>query len=114
MYAAIQALCGNGGPDTIPARGCHIHPLGSRMDFAVDLSSAEAAAAQEGANRLISRALPITVTPDPGMPDILHWRYGTLSIPCGGTHVATARELPPIILKRSKKGAGLTRISTSF
>lgn len=113
MYAAIQELFGVESGE-VPARGCHIHPGGSRMDFAADLDFAQVMAAQELANAMIARGLEIVMQADPGAPGIYIWTCGNLRVPCGGTHVRSAAELAPLSLKRTKKGAGLTRIGATI
>jgi len=112
MFAAVQALFPSG--TEVPSRGCHIHPDGSRMDFAVNLTTEQTYEAEVRANELIARGLQINMLADDDSVGIYNWSYNGLRISCGGTHVRSAGELSSIALKRTKKGAALTRIAASL
>ncbi len=115
MFHAVQEALREGGEDIL-TKGCHIHPQGSRLDFVADLPSDKIPAAESAANGMMQRGLPILMDPEPACDEVFYWNYdnGRILIPCGGTHVKNAAELGDIRLKRSKKGAGLTRVSVAF
>jgi alanyl-tRNA synthetase len=97
-------------------KGCHIHPQGSRFDFAADVPGAKLPDAEAIANELIAKGMPIAMETEPASDEVYYWTYdeGRVVIPCGGTHVRSAAELGPVKLRRSKKGANLTRVSAAF
>lgn len=115
MFHAVQETMREGSDDIL-TKGCHIHPQGSRLDFVADLSSEKFPEAEAATNAMIAKGLPISMDPEPACDEVFYWNYedGRILIPCGGTHVRSATELGDIRLRRSKKGAGLTRISVTF
>lgn len=114
LQAAQEAQRGDEGE--LPVKGCHIHPAGSRIDFATDLPGAILPAVEAIANELIAKGLPIAMEAEPASDEVYYWTYdgGRVVIPCGGTHVRCAAELGPLKLRRSKKGANLTRLAATF
>jgi len=114
LHAVQQTLDKN--DDDLPVKGCHIHPAGSRIDFAADLPGASVPAVETAANDLIATGLPIGMEAEPASDEVYYWTYDgdRIVIPCGGTHVRSATELGPLKLRRSKKGANLTRVAAAF
>jgi alanyl-tRNA synthetase len=114
LYYAIRKIYESPG-DELSLKGCHIGPHWFRFDFAADLSGDKIANVEELANDLIAQGGDIVMEPDPDCYEVFYWRYGNdIIIPCGGTHVRSARELSPIHVRRQKKGAGLTRFYGEF
>lgn len=115
MFHAVQEAMRQ-GPDEIFTKGCHIHPAGSRLDFLADLPSEKFPQAEGMANEMMAKGLAIGMEREPASDEVFYWTYddGRIVIPCGGTHVRSAAELGDIKLRRSKKGAGLTRVVVSF
>lgn len=115
MFHAVQESMRQ-GPEEIFTKGCHIHPAGSRLDFLADLPSEKFPDAESAANTMIAKGLPIGMEREPASDEVFYWTYddNRIVIPCGGTHVRSAAELGDIKLRRSKKGAGLTRVVVSF
>jgi len=113
MFHAIQQTYGCGEP--IQVKGCHIHPLGARLDFYGELDGFLLPEAEALANNLIAANGIIRMEPEPASKEVFYWEYeGVAPIPCGGTHVTSASELAPLRLRRSKKGKGITRITLTM
>jgi alanyl-tRNA synthetase len=108
LYHALRQVYAEPGEELF-LKGCHIDPKGFRFDFAADLAADRLAEAQRLANEWIAQGRDIVMEPDPACYEVFYWRYGDIVIPCGGTHVGSARELAPIGVRRQKKGAGVTR-----
>lgn len=115
MYHAVQTVLSRAGFCEVATKGCSITPDRNRMDFAANIHADQVAEAEAEANALIALGLPIRMESQTVSDDVYYWRYGDdVVIPCGGTHVGSATELGPLRLKRSKKGAGLTRVEAVF
>jgi alanyl-tRNA synthetase len=113
LYHALRQVYGS--PDEeLFLKGCHIDPTGFRFDFAADLAGDRLAEAEGLANDWIAQGRDIVMEPDPTCYEVFYWRYGDIVIPCGGTHVRSARDLAPIAVRRQKKGAGVTRFYGEF
>jgi alanyl-tRNA synthetase len=113
LFHALRTVYAQPGEELF-LKGCHIDRRGFRFDFAADLSGDRLADAETLANELIARGDDIVMEPDPDCYEVFYWRYGDIVIPCGGTHVGSARELAPITVRRQKKGAGVTRFYGEF
>jgi alanyl-tRNA synthetase len=113
LFYALRKVYSSPGEDLF-LKGCHIDRKGFRFDFAADLAADRLSEAQGLANDLIAQGRDIVMEPDPNCYEVFYWRYGDIVIPCGGTHVRSARELAPITVRRQKKGAGVTRFYGEF
>lgn len=113
LYHAIRKIYEAPGEELF-LKGCHIGPAWFRFDLAADLSGDRVADVAALANDLIARGLEIVMEPEPTCYEVFYWRYGDIVMPCGGTHVRSARDLAPIAVRRQKKGAGLTRFYGEF
>ncbi|WP_349370577.1 alanyl-tRNA editing protein [Salinarimonas sp.] len=110
FHALDTVLAGTVG-ERIATRGCVIDAEGFRFDIANTLPPERLAAVEARANGLAARALAIAMESDPACDDVFTWRYGEIAIPCGGTHVRHAREVPPMTLSRRSKGKAALRIA---
>jgi alanyl-tRNA synthetase len=113
VFQALRQVYAEPGEELF-LKGCRIDPNGFRFDFAADLAADRLAEAERRANEWIAQGRDIIMEPDPACYEVFYWRYGDIVIPCGGTHVRSARELGPISVRRQKKGAGVTRFYGAF
>lgn len=114
MFHAVQTVYAS-RQDPLMVKGCHIHPAGARIDFHGELEGDRLASAQELSNDLIGLGDEIRMEAEAASNEIFYWCYKDIvPIPCGGTHVASARELGQLKFRRSKKGRGVTRISVEM
>lgn len=113
LYHAVHCVFDTEG-DAIFTKGCSIDHEGARFDFFGSLEGSNVPAVEKIANDLIALGEDIVTEPEPLTNEIHYWRYRDIIIPCGGTHVKSAKELAPIQVKRSKKGASTTRIGCRF
>ena len=108
-YAANEVFNRRDGTKLF-TKGCHINDEGFRFDFSADIPSDWVTEIEEISNGLIARGMDIDMQCEPESTEVFYWTYGDIIIPCGGTHVRSAKELGPLTLKRTKKGKGLTRV----
>lgn len=96
----------------IKKRGAHIAEDGARVDFECAVNISEYfPIIRDQYNRIISDDLPI----EKGFLDeagqIRYWRLPNIAtVPCGGTHVHSTREVGEIDLKRDRANKGVERI----
>lgn len=114
LFHAIDSVLAETEGERIDTRGCVIDAEGFRFDIANTLPPERLAEVEARANGLAARALAIAMDPDPTCDDVFFWRYGEVVIPCGGTHVKHAREVPPMTLSRRSKGKSALRIAGRF
>lgn len=100
--------------DKLFTKGCSITDMAARLDFFGALGPEKVPLLESLTNSLIAAGPDIVMEPEAQTNDIQYWRCGDIVIPCGGTHVRSARELGLVAVKRSKKGATTTRLSASF
>ncbi len=113
LFHAAQQVYGADNP--LFVKGCRIHPEGHRFDFADDLEADRIPEVEALANALIAEGLDIVMAPEPLTTEIQYWTYKEdIIIPCGGTHVKSANELGPLVVRRKRKGANLTRLTGVF
>lgn len=114
LFEAIDAVLGERQSERIFTRSCRIAEDGCRFDLGNRIDPGMVAEIEARANAMIGEGGSITMTPDPSCDDVFYWRCGDLVIPCGGTHVTSAREIPPITLSRRSKGASNIRLQAVF
>ncbi len=61
-------------------------------------------------NDLIDRGEDIIMESDPSTKDISYWHYGNIIMPCGGTHVRSAKDIGVVNIRRKSHGKSLDRI----
>ena len=113
LFHACHQICSN-DQDTLYTKGCSITADSARFDFSGNIPGDRVQAIEDLANQLIARNEDITMESESLTDEIWYWRYAGILIPCGGTHVANARELGEITVRRSKKGQTTTRVSLDF
>jgi alanyl-tRNA synthetase len=113
LYIALREVLAR-REEAIFTKGCHIDMQGFRFDLGNDIDAEQVAEVEAIANAQIAQGLAISMATEDSADDVFYWTYGTHIIPCGGTHVATARALSPIGLKRRSKGKSTLRVSGSF
>lgn len=91
-------------------KGCYIYEQSARLDYANKLNPELIPEVSALANELIGQGGDIVMESDPSTKDISYWRYGDLIIPCGGTHVRSAKEIGAVSIKRKSHGKNLDRI----
>ena len=110
LFLAVREVCRL--QDFEPfTKGCHITDQSFRFDFAAKFDSAMVTDISAQANAWIAEGLPITMEPDAAISEVLYWLYGSLVVPCGGTHVRSARELAPIRVRRQSQGRSVDRLA---
>lgn len=114
LFEAIDAALRERSDERIFTRSCLIKEDGCRFDLGNRIDADMVAEIERRANAMIAEGLPIAMEPDPSCDDVFTWRYGDLAIPCGGTHVFSARELRPVTLSRRSKGASNIRLTAVF
>lgn len=111
LYFAANKIAKEKTGDELFTKGCHISIDGARFDFSYDIPTEWVTEVEEIANEQICRGLEIGMKPDPESDEIFYWTYGDeIIIPCGGTHVKSAKEIGKIRVKRRKQGRGVTRL----
>jgi alanyl-tRNA synthetase len=113
LFHAVRTVvpCDGNGPLT---RGCHIHSESARFDYFDPVPAEAIEPIERLANELIDKGLTIRMEREPHADDLLYWIYDDIIIPCGGTHVRSARELGPIAVSRRAKGKNNTRVYCTF
>lgn len=114
LFHAVDSVLQESVGERIDTRGCVIDAEGFRFDIANALPPERLAEVEARANALAARALAVVMEPDPSCDDVFFWRYGEWTIPCGGTHVRHAREIPRMTLSRRSKGKSALRIAGRF
>lgn len=114
LFHALDSVLAETVGERIDTRGCVIDAEGFRFDIANTLAPELVTEVEARANTLADRALAVVMEPDATCDDVFFWRYGDVVIPCGGTHVAHAREIPPMALTRRSKGRSALRIAGRF
>lgn len=96
----------------IKKQGAHIAEIGARVDFECASNISEYfPVILEQYNKIIAADLPI----EKGFLDeanqIRYWRLPAIAtVPCGGTHVHSTKEIGEITLKRERANKGVERI----
>jgi len=109
LFHASKELFEN-DDNPLPIKGCHIGEKEFRFDFSGDLSRDQAIEAGELANSLMLKGGGITMEASEASDEIFYWLWEDVIIPCGGTHVKSADQVPSFSVRRSKKGKSTTRI----
>lgn len=95
-------------------KGCYIYEQSARLDYANKLNPELIPEVSALANDLITQGDNIIMDSDPSTKDISYWRYNDIIIPCGGTHVLSAKEVGVVSIKRKSHGKNLDRIYISL
>lgn len=114
LFFAIDSVVAETEGRRIDTRGCLIDEEGFRFDVANALPPERLGEVEARANALIEAGARILMDPDEACDDVFYWRCGDLVVPCGGTHVAHARDLSPIVVTRRSKGRSSLRLSGRF
>lgn len=96
----------------IKKRGAHMAETGARVDFecAVNISEYFPTILSEY-NKIIAADLPIEKGFLNEAEEIRYWRLPKIAtVPCGGTHVRSTKEVGEIELKRDRANKGVERI----
>ena len=101
--------------DTPKLIGSNVSLGKSRLDYEYPESiKPQLPELEEKVNEFFSLDTPIRTFPDEKNPGKWWWECGDWKIPCGGTHVSSAREIGPVKLKRRNIGAGKERIEITL
>lgn len=113
LYAAILQLFPELAKWTI---GCHIKEQGARFDFINDepISEEDVKRIEDVSNALIAEGGEIENYSYPDIYDARYWKYKSVVIPCGGTHLHSSRNIGALNVKRRKLGKNKVRISCVF
>jgi len=97
-------------------KGCHITPEYGRIDFYTDknFNSEELEEITQDVQRVIDRDEIISVYHHPQENEAWYWKCLDYTIPCGGTHLPSAKYLNKISLKRKNLGKNMERITVYF
>lgn len=109
---ALEEIYGH--QEKLYIKGCYIYEQSARLDYANKLNPELIPKVSTLANNLIAQGDEILMESDPSTKDISYWRYGDIIIPCGGTHVSSAKEVGAVSLKRKSHGKNLDRIYISL
>lgn len=109
LYQAARDILGSQDAPLL-LKGCHITEHEFRFDFADDISKEQVEAVHGKALAMIARGGPIAMLPSEPSDEIFYWAWEDVLIPCGGTHVEDATDVPTFSVSRSKKGKGVTRV----
>ena len=91
--------------------GSNINPDKARVDFLYSNPITEKIPQiEKEVNKIISKNLDITTTPDEKNPEKRWWSCSSWKMPCGGTHVKNTSEIGKIKLKRKNIGQGKERV----
>jgi len=110
LFHATGSVVAKRYGDVPTITGCHISTDGVRFDFSADIPADLISEIETVTNELIQQGDEIVRRPEPLSDEIYYWIYKDIVIPCGGTHVLSARELGPVSVRRKKQGKGKTRI----
>lgn len=96
--------------------GCHIKENSARFDFITDIKFNNECIKNlcTTANTLIEKNLPIEISTHPEFIDARYWTYGSISIPCGGTHLEKPKPIGAIIIRRKNIGKDKERLICEF
>lgn len=96
----------------IKKRGAHMSETGARVDFECSTPISEYfPTLMEEYNKIIEADLPIEKGYLNEEKEIRYWRLPNIAtVPCGGTHVRSTREVGAITLKRDRANKGVERI----
>jgi alanyl-tRNA synthetase len=109
LFQAVKTVFGTDGNGP-PTKGCYIYSKGSRFDYMTKFDTTKMPEVREVANALIAEKRDIIMEPDLRTNEVSYWRYGSIVIPCGGTHVRNASEVGAIRVKRETQGRALDRV----
>ena len=113
VYQAARVLLGR-PDDPLYLKGCHITEDACRFDFFGSFGSDQAQEVEGLANEMIARGVPIGMEQSEVSDEVFYWIWEDVVIPCGGTHLRAASEVPRIRISRSKKGQQLTRFRATW
>ncbi|CDR34217.1 hypothetical protein [Criblamydia sequanensis] len=96
----------------IRKRGAHMSETGARVDFECSSNISEYfPVILKAYNKIIEADLPIEKGYLNEENEIRYWRLPNIAtVPCGGTHVRSTREVGAITLKRDRANKGVERI----
>ena len=95
-------------------KGCYIYDQSARLDYANKFNPDLIPDVLALTNSLIAEGDDIIMESDPSTKDISYWRYRDIIMPCGGTHVRSAKEIGTVAIKRKSHGKSLDRIYLSI
>ncbi len=108
VFHAINKIYGS--QEKLYLKGCYIYHKSARFDYANKLNPKLIPEVSALANNLIAQGDEIIMEPDSSTKEISYWRYGDIIIPCGGTHVRSAKEVGTVSIKRKSHGKKLDRV----
>lgn len=113
LYAAVLHFRPELEETTI---GCHIKESGARFDFisSQSFSPDDVKKIEEHSNYLISQNNSIEIKPHPLNEEARSWLYQDITIPCGGTHLASPADIRAIKVSRKNIGKNKERLSCTF
>lgn len=110
FIATSEFLTGQGLPVT--TKGCQIEGRSARFDFRADIAAESLPGIQQRVQQLADSGIDAQVTET--ADGIRLWQAAGFTIPCGGTHVRSMKEIDgQITVRRRRKGKGLTRLYVS-
>lgn len=92
--------------------GARITDKYGRLDFAIDYKFAPEilSTAENICNKYIDNDIPTEIFTHPDEKEALYWRCNDYTVPCGGTHCKTTKDLKGIKLKRKSIGRSAERL----
>jgi alanyl-tRNA synthetase len=114
LYHACEVVVKKYNSEPIFTSGCHISESGVRFDFMNVIDPDWTPEIEQITNDLIAQGKDIVIEKEQTTKDVFYWRYGNdIMIPCGGTHVRSAKEIGPVVVGRKGRGKGRVRIRFS-
>jgi alanyl-tRNA synthetase len=99
-----------GREEKLYLKGCYIYDESARLDYGNKFNPDLIPEVTKLTNDLIDRGEDIIMESDPSTKDISYWRYGDIIMPCGGTHVRSAKDIGVVKIRRKSHGKTLDRI----
>jgi alanyl-tRNA synthetase len=102
---------------TLAIVGCSITPEYARIDFSIGenkFTQEDLNHIREYVNEIISSAEKIKVFPHSKEEEAWYWKCRDVIIPCGGTHLESAKYIGEVCIKRKNMGKNTERIIATF
>jgi Ser-tRNA(Ala) deacylase AlaX len=96
--------------------GCHIRPHSARFDFNLHdrFTADEVIEIQTYGNEMVARGSEVTVYAHAQHADARYWECEGKVIPCGGTHIASTKNIGNLTVRRRNLGKHKERLGCEF